>query len=120
MRLLLAALVLMMVTIPAGAQWLDRPTAGLPRTQDGKPDLMAPAPRGADGKPDLTGIWNGPVPVSRPDPTNTQPWINDVVHQHEQDYYRMRPFFRCLPRGLSLGDLPRGSASCRRKPPSRS
>jgi hypothetical protein len=103
MRLLLAALVLMMVPIPAGAQWLDRPTAGLPRTQDGKPDLTAPAPRGPDGKPDLTGIWNGPNPVSRPDPTNAQAWVNDVVRQREQDYYRMRPFFHCQPSGPESG-----------------
>jgi hypothetical protein len=103
MRLLLAALVLMMVTIPAGAQWLDRPTAGLPRTADGKPDLTAPAPRGPDGKPDLTGIWNGPPPVTRPDPTNAQAWVNDAVHQHEQDFYRMRPFFHCLPSGPEAG-----------------
>jgi len=65
MRLLLAALILMMGTISAEAQWLDRPTPGIPRTQDGKPDLTAPAPRAPDGKPDLTGIWNGPPPPAR-------------------------------------------------------
>ena len=41
----------------ASAQWLHYPTAGIPRTADGKPDLSAPAPRTADGKPDLSGIW---------------------------------------------------------------
>ena len=99
MRLLLAALILMMGTIPAGAQWLDRPTPGIPRTHDGKPDLTAPTPRGPDGKPDLTGIWNGPAPVPRADPINAQAWVNDVVRQHQQDYYKRRPFFRCLPSG---------------------
>jgi hypothetical protein len=39
------------------AQWLNYPTAGVPRTPDGKPNLSAPAPRSADGKPDLSGIW---------------------------------------------------------------
>ena len=39
------------------AQWLDYPTAGVPRTADGKPNLAAPTPRTADGKPDLSGMW---------------------------------------------------------------
>ena len=42
---------------PLAAQWLKHPTAGVPRTPDGKPNLSAPAPRTADGKPDFSGIW---------------------------------------------------------------
>ena len=99
MRLLLAALILMMGTISAEAQWLDRPTPGIARTQDGKPDLTAPAPRAPDGKPDLTGIWNGPNPLARPDAANAQPWVNDILRQRQQDYYRGRPFFQCQPSG---------------------
>ena len=38
-------------------QWLDYPTAGVPRTPDGKPNLAAPAPRTADGKPDFSGMY---------------------------------------------------------------
>src|SRR5437868_10150420 len=41
----------------AYAQWINYPTAGVPRTKDGKPNLSAPAPRAADGKPDLSGMW---------------------------------------------------------------
>ena len=41
------------------AQWVHYPTAGIPRTADGKPDLNAPAPKLADGKPDVSGIWRG-------------------------------------------------------------
>ena len=99
MRLLFAAIILMVGTIPAGAQWLDRPTSGIARTHDGKPDLTLPAPRGPDGKPDLTGIWNGPVPVPRPDLATAQAWVRDVIRQREQDYYRTRPYFQCLPSG---------------------
>ena len=42
---------------PLLAQWPSYPTAGVPRTPDGKPNLQAPAPRTADGKPDLSGLW---------------------------------------------------------------
>jgi hypothetical protein len=41
----------------ASAQWLNYPTPGTPRTQDGKPNLSAPAPRASNGKPDLSGVW---------------------------------------------------------------
>lgn len=56
---LYCAMALVMVAAPAAlvAQWLDYPTAGVPRTADGKPNLAAPAPRTADGKPDLSGMW---------------------------------------------------------------
>ncbi len=39
------------------AQWPAYPTARVPKTPDGTPNLSAPAPRTADGKPDLSGIW---------------------------------------------------------------
>ena len=39
------------------AQWVKIPTAGIPRTADGSPDMTAPAPKGRDGTPDLSGAW---------------------------------------------------------------
>jgi hypothetical protein len=42
---------------PLTAQWISYPTAGVPRTPDGKPDLGAACPRTPDGKPDLSGLW---------------------------------------------------------------
>jgi hypothetical protein len=99
MRLFLAALVLGAGAMPASAQWLDRPWPGIPRTADGKPNLTAPAPRGPDKKPDLTGVWNAPAPVARPDPANLQSWVNDLARQHQQDYFKMRPSYLCRPSG---------------------
>ena len=46
-----------LLALPAGGQWLNYPTAGVPRLPDGRPNLAAPAPRAADGKPDLSGLW---------------------------------------------------------------
>ena len=99
MRLFLAAVTLVMATTPAGAQWLDRKTPGIPRSADGKPNLTAPAPRGPDGKPDLTGVWDGPAVVARPDVDNLQPWVRDLVLQRQQEYYKTRPYYQCLPSG---------------------
>src|SRR5262245_45081093 len=59
MRRIVFAIVLATVAgaMPLRAQWLKYPTAGVPRTPDGKPNLSAPTPRTADGKPDFSGMW---------------------------------------------------------------
>jgi hypothetical protein len=61
MRLLLSPL--MAAALALGGQWLNTPTAGMPKTPDGKVDVNAPAPKAADGHPDLSGVW---TPNSRP------------------------------------------------------
>ncbi len=41
------------------AQWVNRPTPGIPRLPNGKPNMTAPLPpRLPDGHPDLSGIWD--------------------------------------------------------------
>src|SRR6516162_7788929 len=46
-------------------QWLKYPTAGVPRTGNGKVNLAAPAPRTSAGKPDLSGLWLTDAPCNR-------------------------------------------------------
>ena len=105
--------------MPVAAQWIRYPTAGVPRTRDGKPDLSARAPRAADGKPDLSGVWqndgygppggeglgatpktvffdlvhglNGAPPF--------QPWAATLAAQRRHDEAKDNPDARCLPLG---------------------
>ena len=58
-----AVIVLMAANVlapPLSAQWPAFPTPNVPKTADGKPNLLAPPPRTRDGKPDLSGIWENP------------------------------------------------------------
>jgi hypothetical protein len=48
MKTVVFAIILSALTTPLEAQWVHRPTPGIPRTPDGKPNLTAPAPRTAN------------------------------------------------------------------------
>ena len=104
-------------------QWVHYPTAGIPRTADGKPNLTAPAPRWPDGKPDLSGIWRGnprrcvsaagdsiPCGVEiggsplggtlgrdLPGGLPYQPWAAEVARKRRADQSRDDPHVRCMP-----------------------
>ena len=72
----LRAVAMLLAFAPARllAQWPAYPTAGVPKTADGKPNLTGPVPRTKDGKPDLSGIWQyvrGPMPPGTPAPAAT-------------------------------------------------
>jgi hypothetical protein len=43
--------------VPLVGQYLKYPTANVPRTADGKPNLTAPSPRTPNGRPDFSGLW---------------------------------------------------------------
>jgi hypothetical protein len=105
---------------PIRAQWIDYPTAHVPRTADGKPDLEAPAPRTADGKPNLAGLWfstellpecsekdcvpqmNLPVDQadigrSLPGGLPYQPWAAALVAERTANGAKDDPHAFCLP-----------------------
>ena len=98
---------LMVCATPAGAQWLNHRTPGLPRMADGKVKLTAPAPRSADGKPDFTGVWTPAggqgaldgLETLRVDPDAIKPWARDLIREREQDFFKSRPDFQCRPSG---------------------
>jgi hypothetical protein len=105
------------------AQWPSRPTVGVPRAADGKPDLTGPAPRTADGRPDFSGIWNytgilglrGRPPEPPPgtpvqatfwnieagfkDGLPFQPWAAELRKQRMAAESKDNPDAACLPLG---------------------
>ena len=123
-RIVTLVVVLSATSIPAYAQWLRYPTAGVPRKPDGSPNLAAPAPRTADGKPDLSGMWkpedNRPCPPdgcadmkvpqefvnigwSLNGGLPYQPWAADAVKARMAANGKDDPASRCLPRGVVKG-----------------
>jgi hypothetical protein len=103
------------------AQWIHYPTAGVPRTPDGKPNLTAPAPRTSAGRADISGMWMTPQNTSRcangcdeiniPSRENTYfgsslpgglpytKWAADLVKSRATTAARDDPHVNCLPPG---------------------
>lgn len=120
MRLLLSGIVLCLL---ASAQWIQYPTAGVPKGKGGKPNLTAPAPRAADGHVDLSGMWitaeGVPCPKTLQDDTGDcleksplaryaadlskavpgglpfQPWALEIIRERRE--HGLDPHVRCLP-----------------------
>lgn len=105
MRILLLVVIL---AAAASAQWLHYPTAGLPRTPDGKPNLTAPTPKMAEGKPDLSGIWipQGPSHFMdlaadlKPEDVPYQPWAKQLADQRQGAIHKDDPLAQCMPPGV--------------------
>lgn len=116
----LRLLIFACLVVPVPAQWLTYPTAGVPRTPDGKPDLNAACPRAADGKPDLSGLWvTDPRRDATPnfpgcEPTAEeftnvgftlkgglpyQPWAAELVKTRRAQLRLHDPLSYCLPVG---------------------
>ena len=105
MKAALIAVVTVMLGAPLAAQWLNQPTAGIPRTLDGKPNLAAPAPRAPDGKPDLSGLWNKISPkysrnvAADLKPEEIQPWARALVEQRTENLGKEYMNVKCVPLG---------------------
>jgi hypothetical protein len=109
MRIPLAPTVAAMaLAIPAWAQWLNYPTAGIPRGPNGKPDLTAAAPRTSDGKPDLSGVWQAEsqeffmnlASGLKEDEVLMQPSASALQRQRVERDHGEDPLARCLPHGV--------------------
>src|SRR5579885_2614203 len=98
----------MAAALPAMAQWVNYPTAGIPLTADGKPNLSAAAPRAAGGKPDLSGVWEADGQTYffdlaaglKPEDVSMQPWAQAVQQQRVARAHADDPLARCLPHGV--------------------
>ena len=123
-------IIVLVISAPLSAQWLDYPTSGVPRLPDGKPNLSAPAPRTPDRKPDLSGLWAMPCPVATAangfagqpnvycateiaippefgnigrtlkDGLPYQPWAAELVKKTRANNRPNDPLSHCLPTGL--------------------
>ena len=99
------AILAIALNAPLVAQWLHSPTPGIPRTPDGKPNLMAPAPHTADGKPDLSGLWTKISPrygrniAADLKPGEVQPWAEALVQQREETLGKDYMNVLCVPLG---------------------
>ena len=123
LRAAAAAALVSCLPLAAPAQWLNYPTAGVPRKADGSPDLTAPAPRTADGKPDLAGLWGNYCPsgkgtvlcapeVAVPQVFGNigrgvkgglpyQQWAETLVKARQEDSGKDDPTSHCLPGGIA-------------------
>jgi hypothetical protein len=99
MKIAILLIVLTELSLPLAAQWVQRPTAGIPRTADGKPNLTAAAPRALDGKPDLSGIWVVRSTLADYRSDYGKPWVQALVQQSAENYGKDNPAFQCLPLG---------------------
>jgi hypothetical protein len=96
------------IALPAAAQWDRHPSRHVPRTQDGKVDLDAPARRTPDGRIELSGLWE-PVSVRhllniaadlKPGEVPLQPWAAALLQQRIETDGKDHPGARCLPSGI--------------------
>lgn len=105
MRPFITGLIFLSACAAIPAQWLKIKTPGIPRKEDGKPDLTAPAPRTPDDRPDLSGLWNTEdntyvVNITGDlKPGEVLPWAEEVDKKRLEALDVDTPATRCLPGG---------------------
>src|ERR1700752_4272269 len=117
-RLAIVAMVCVLWSVSARTQWLDYPSAGIPRLPDGTPDLPGPAPRGADRTPDLWGIGEAGgdlvmetdgrirskyvynIAEDLPGGAPFLPWAKALYDERQKSLGVGAPSERCLPHGI--------------------
>src|SRR5689334_2852095 len=100
-------------TTAAHAQWLRIPTAGIPRTADGKPNLTAPPPRTAEGRVSIAGLWRptsrviGDIAVGmkRGESIPYQPWAESLYKERVANYAKGDPTSNCIVGGVPRNDF---------------
>jgi hypothetical protein len=110
--LMAAALAGTMATASLSAQWLDYPTANIPRNADGTPNLAAPVPRTHDGKPELAGLWR-PAPGLvgdmarnlKPGEVPYQPWAEELFKYRRSTNSKDDPTANCIVGGVPRSDF---------------
>ena len=107
------AVALLATAAGTGAQWLRIPTAGIPRTPDGKPNLSAPAPKSADGHPVLAGLWRpqfrliGDISsgMKSGETIPFQPWAEKLFKERVANNAKDDPTSNCIVGGMPRSDF---------------
>ena len=112
-RVSLLCAVLMLTAATTAAQWLRYPTAGIPRTADGRPNLAAPAPRTPQGRPSIEGLWR---PAGRlvaditagmkpGEAVPFRPWAETLFKQRVANDAKDDPTSNCIVGGVPRNDF---------------
>src|SRR5262249_38202583 len=104
----MTGILLLATSFAAFAQWVNYPTAGIPRTSDGQPHLTAPTPRTADRQPDFCGVWIAEDQTYfmnlaaglGPQDVVLQPWAAELQKQRVANQHGDDPLAKCLPHGV--------------------
>src|SRR5262249_49186847 len=100
---------LVLISAPVYAQWVNVPTPGIRKGPEGKPYLPRPARRSPDGRPAVSGVWESVsakyiVDIAadlKPGDVPFQPWAEALVDQRADGSHSGEdPPANCLPRGV--------------------